>query len=209
VGIHLWAFAGISALIIVVPGPDTALVTKNAVLHGRNGALGTSLGVNAGLLIWTVAAAFGVAAVVRESAVAFMLLKLVGALYLIWLGLQSLRAAARRSHREDADDPKTRRGGARSGFRQGLCCDLANPKIGVFFTALLPQFVSPHEPVLVPFLLLGGVFVLMGLVWLCGYALLAARLSQVLTRPTIKTALDRVTGVALVGLGIRLGLEHR
>ena len=82
VGVHLWAFVGIAALVIVAPGPDTVVVTKNALLHGRRAALGTSLGVNTGLLIWTVAAALGVAAVVRESAVAFTVLKLVGAVYL-------------------------------------------------------------------------------------------------------------------------------
>lgn len=97
---HVWAFVGISILVIIAPGPDTVLVTKNAVLHGRSAALGTSLGVNTGLLIWTGAAAFGVAAVVRESAVAFTVLKLVGAVYLVWLGVQALRAARRHSVHE-------------------------------------------------------------------------------------------------------------
>ncbi len=95
------------------------------------------------------------------------------------------------------------------GFRQGLLSDLANPKIGIFFTSLLPQFISAREPVLAPFLLLGGLFVLMTLTWLCGYALLAAKISGVLTRPPVKAALDCVTGVVLVGLGVRLALEHR
>jgi threonine/homoserine/homoserine lactone efflux protein len=210
VGIHLWAFVGISLLVIVVPGPDTVMVTKNAVFHGRSAALGTSLGVNTGLLIWTVAAAFGLAAIVRESALASTVLKLIGALYLIWLGLQALRAAARQS----ADEPRNAvdlqgRGGVLLGFRQGLLSDLANPKIGVFFTALLPQFVSSGEPVLVPFLLLGGLFVLIGPVWLCAYALIAARIADVLVCPRVKATLDRLTGVVLVGLGIRLALERR
>jgi len=108
------------------------------------------MGVNTGLLIWTVAAAFGVAAIVRESALAFTAVKLIGALYLIWLGLQALRAAARHSAHELHDEADLRtRGGALLGFRQGLLSDLANPKIGAFFTALLPQFVSAREPALV------------------------------------------------------------
>jgi RhtB (resistance to homoserine/threonine) family protein len=209
-GIHLWAFLGISLLVIVAPGPDTAVVTKNALLHGRGAALGTSLGVNTGLLIWTITAALGIAAVVRASAVAFTILKLAGAAYLIWLGVQALREARHRSaHAVAGDDDFHRRMGALTGFRQGLLSDLANPKIGLFFTSLLPQFVSPHEPVLVPFLLLGGLFVVMTLTWLCGYALLAARISGVLTRPPVKAALDRVTGVVLIGLGLRLALERR
>lgn len=209
-GVHLWAFVGIAALVIIAPGPDTVLVTKNALLHGRGAALGTSLGVNTGLLIWTVAAAFGVAALVRESALAFTVLKLMGAAYLIWLGLGALRAARRRSAHELLGGPY--RGaplGALRGFRQGLLSNLGNPKIAVFFTSLLPQFVSPREPILEPFLLLGGLFVLMTLVWLCSYALLTARLSVVLARPAVKAALDAVTGVVLVGLGVRLALEPR
>jgi RhtB (resistance to homoserine/threonine) family protein len=209
-GIHLWAFVAIALAIILAPGPDTVLVTKNAVLHGRNAALATSLGVNAGLLIWTVAAALGLAAVVRESAIAFTGLKLIGAVYLIWLGLHALRAAHRHAAPElPASAGAGRQMAARLGFRQGLISNLANPKIAVFFTSLLPQFVSGRHPVLLPFLLLGGLFVMMTVVWLCGYALIAARASGVLTRPRVKAGLDRLTGVVLVGLGIRLALERR
>lgn len=209
-GIHLWAFVGISLLVIIAPGPDTALVTKNAVLHGRSAALGASLGVNAGLVIWTCAAAFGVAAVVRESAAAFTVLKLIGAFYLVWLGVQAIRAARRHSaHEPIGAGDLSGRVRALRGFRQGLFSNLANPKIAVFFTSLLPQFVSSRDPVLLPFLLLGGLFVLMTLAWLCGYALVAAKISDVLTRPAIKAALDRVTGAVLVSLGVRLALERR
>jgi threonine/homoserine/homoserine lactone efflux protein len=96
-----------------------------------------------------------------------------------------------------------------TGFRQGLFSNLGNPKIAVFFTGLLPQFVTPGRAVLEPFLLLGGLFVLMGVVWLIGYALLAARAAAVFSRPRVKAAIDGVTGVVLVGLGLRLALEHR
>jgi RhtB (resistance to homoserine/threonine) family protein len=210
VGVHLWAFVGIAALVIVAPGPDTVLVTKNALIHGRRAALGTSLGVNTGLLIWTVAAALGLAAVVRESAVAFTVLKLVGAVYLVWLGLQALRAARRHAVSEPLHATRqSPRVGALLGFRQGLLSNLANPKIAVFFTGLLPQFVSAREPILEPFLLLGGLFVLMTVVWLSGYALLAVRASALLGRPRVRATLDRVTGVVLVGLGVRLALERR
>jgi RhtB (resistance to homoserine/threonine) family protein len=210
VGVQLWPFVGIAALVIVAPGPDTVLVTKNALMHGRRAALATSFGVNTGLLIWTVAAALGVAAVVRESAVAFTVLKLIGAVYLVWLGLQALRAARRHAAPEALHAARqSPRVGALLGYRQGLLSNLANPKIAVFFTGLLPQFVSPGKPILEPFLLLGGLFVLMTVVWLSGYALVAARASAVLGRPRVRAALDRVTGVVLVGLGVRLALERR
>jgi threonine/homoserine/homoserine lactone efflux protein len=201
---------GIAVVVIVAPGPDTVLVTKNALLHGRAVALGTAFGVNAGLLVWTGASAFGVASVVRESAVAFNVLKIVGAAYLVWLGVQALRASRRHVALESR--PAVGAGarvGALLGFRQGLMSNLANPKIAVFFTSLLPQFVSPRERVLGPLLLLGILFVLMGLAWLCGYALVAVKASSVLSRPRVKAALDAITGAVLVGLGVRLALERR
>jgi RhtB (resistance to homoserine/threonine) family protein len=209
VGVHLLVFIGVAAIVIVIPGPDTAVVTKNVLVHGRRVALGTSLGVSAGLSIWTLAAAVGIAGVVRASALAFTVLKLVGALYLIWLGVQALRAA-----RDTGAEPPLHVGprsamGALGGFRQGLFSDLANPKIGIFFTSLLPQFVDPGRAVLLPFLALGAVFVLMTLVWLCAYCVVAARAAETLQRPRVRAALDRFTGVVLIAIGVRLATEHR
>jgi RhtB (resistance to homoserine/threonine) family protein len=210
VGVHLLVFVGVAAIVIVIPGPDTAVVTKNVLLHGRRAAFGTSLGVSAGLSVWTIAAAVGVASVVRASAVAFTVLKLVGALYLVWLGIQALRAA---SHAAAGDHPAEL--GSRAtmtalaGFRQGFLSDLANPKIGIFFTSLLPQFVDSGRPVLLPFLLLGAIFVLMTVLWLGTYTVVAARAARTLQRPRVKAALDRVTGVLLIAIGIRLATEHR
>jgi RhtB (resistance to homoserine/threonine) family protein len=203
-------FIGVAAIVIVVPGPDTAVVTKNVLLHGRRAALGTSLGVTAGLAAWTIAAAIGVASLVRASTVAFTVLKLIGALYLIWLGIQALRAAhhaaaGAQASRALSVRPMT----ALGGFRQGFLSDIANPKIGVFFTSLLPQFVDPGRPILLPFLVLGTVFVLMTLLWLSAYCLVAARAAQTLQRPRVRAALDRVTGVVLIAIGLRVAAEHR
>jgi RhtB (resistance to homoserine/threonine) family protein len=210
VGAHLLVFIGVAAIVIVVPGPDTAVVTKNVLLHGRRVALGTSLGVTAGLAAWTIAAAIGVASLVRASAVAFTVLKLIGALYLIWLGIQALRAA-----RHAASGERIARGlsgrpmSALGGFRQGFLSDIANPKIGVFFTSLLPQFVDPGRPVLVPFVVLGAVFALMTMLWLAAYCLVAARAAQTLQRPRVRATLDRVTGIVLIAIGLRVAAEHR
>jgi len=179
------------------------------VLHGRRAALGTSLGVNTGLSVWTIASALGVASIIRASATAFAVLKLIGAAYLIWLGIQALRAARHRcaSTQSGVSGPEVV--GARAGFRQGLLSNLGNPKIAAFFTSLLPQFIGSGRSVLVPFLLLGGVFVVMTLLWLCAYALVAAKASSLLRRPRVKAALDRLTGVILIGLGLRLATDHR
>jgi RhtB (resistance to homoserine/threonine) family protein len=208
VGAHLLVFIGVAAIVIVIPGPDTAVVTKNVLVHGRRAAFGTSLGVSAGLSVWTLAAAVGVASVVRASVVAFTILKLAGALYLVWIGIQAFRAAG---HTESGALAMAKKPamGARGGFRQGFLSDLANPKIGIFFASLLPQFVSPGHSVLLPFLALGAVFVLMTVLWLSAYCLVAARAAQTLQRPRVKAAMDRFTGTLLIALGLRLAIEHR
>lgn len=206
---HLWLFFGIAAVVIVVPGPDTALVTKNAVLHGRRAALGTAFGVETGLAVWTVASALGVASVVRASDTAFTVLKLIGAAYLVWLGIQALRAALRGGSHSNPDSARRAALDGRGGFRQGLISDLANPKIGAFFTGLLPQFAGPGHSVLLPFLILGGLFVLMTVIWLCGYALVAVKASEVLRRRRVSTLIDSLSGVILIGFGVRLALERR
>jgi RhtB (resistance to homoserine/threonine) family protein len=209
-GIHLLAFIGVAVLLAIMPGPDTLIVTKNALLHGRSVALATIAGVSLGLIVWTAAAALGIAAVVRESAVAFTVLKIAGAVYLAWLGLGAIRAARHPIALDRVEaDGSGRRVGIRQGFRQGLLTNLGNPKIAIFFTSLLPQFVSGHRPGPAPFIVLGAVFSLIGLGWLSGYALLAARLSRLLSNPRVKAAVDRVSGVVLIGVGVRLALEQR
>ncbi len=158
---HFLVFVGVSAVVIVLPGPDTVVVTKNLLLHGRRSALATSLGVGGGLSMWTLAAAVGIASLLKASAVAFDVLKLGGAAYLIWLGIQALLAAR---HQIDGS-PGAGEAYARrpttlnrvASFRQGVLSDLANPKIGIFFTSLLPQFVDAGRPVLLPSLILGAV----------------------------------------------------
>ena len=209
-GLHLLVFIGVAAIVIVIPGPDTAVVTKNVLIHGRRAGLGTSLGVSAGLAIWTIAAAVGIASVVHASEVAFTALKLVGAVYLVWLGAQALRAAGREGTAEGTTQPTEGPTlSARGGFRQGCLSDLANPKIGIFFTSLLPQFVTAGRPVLLPFLVLGAVFVAMTVVWLFAYTMVAARDAETLKRPRVRAGLDRVTGVVLIAIGLRLAAEHR
>jgi threonine/homoserine/homoserine lactone efflux protein len=207
-GLHLTAFLGVAALVIVTPGPDTALTTKNALLYGRRPAIATAFGVVTGLLVWTAAAALGVAAVLHASATAFTAMKIVGGAYLIWLGIQTLRAAGHGAADVDASRGDRRLNVLR-GFRQGLINDLANPKIAAFFTSLLPQFIESGRSVLVPFLVLGAIFAAITLAWLVAFALMAAKAGGLLTRPRVKAALDRITGFVLVALGLRLATESR
>ncbi len=204
------AFLAVAVLLVVTPGADMALVSKNALLHGRRVALLTALGINAGIVVWTAAAALGVAALIRASATAFTVLKLAGAAYLIYLGLHGIWLSRRANQRDDGGrDQGSRRQDRPSGFRQGLLSNLLNPKIAVFFTSFIPQFVSPGQSVFLNSLALGAIFNLLGVAWLLAFALVVSRAGDLLRRPRVKVALDRFTGCVLVGLGLRLATEKR
>jgi threonine/homoserine/homoserine lactone efflux protein len=199
----LVAFIGVVAVIVVLPGPDMALVLQNGLTRGRRAAVETAIGINAGLLVWAVAAALGVAALLHASGPAFTLLKLAGAAYLVWLGLRALGAA----WRDTPDAPVERR--RTSPFRQGLLSNLLNPKIALVFTTLIPQFVDPGRPAAAQTLLLAAIFIAMGLVWLTTYALLVAKVGSLLRRSAVRRALNAVTGTVLTALGVRLAFERR
>jgi threonine/homoserine/homoserine lactone efflux protein len=205
---ELAAFLGVSALVIVLPGQDTVLTIRNTLLGGRRVGVYTALGVSSGLLLWAVAASAGLAALLASSEAAFAALKLAGAAYLVWLGLHALARALR-----DDDDALEMRPSAQlapgTAYRQGLVSNLGNPKIGVFFTSLLPQ-LTPAGGASFAFLLgLGLLFCLMTLAWLTGYAAVAARAGDVLRRGRVRRVLDSLTGAVLVALGLRLAAEQR
>jgi threonine/homoserine/homoserine lactone efflux protein len=203
VSVDLGPFLLVAAIVVITPGVDMAVVTRNALLDGGRAAVLTALGINLGVLFWVTAAALGLAAVVAASATAFAAIKLAGAVYLVYLGVMALRSG----QRAGGGDARSRK--ARSApFRQGLVSNLLNPKIAVFFTGLLPQFVGSHGSA-ADLLLLGLLFNALGVAWLTSYALLAARGRDVLSRPAVKRRLDRLTGIVLIGLGARLALERR
>jgi threonine/homoserine/homoserine lactone efflux protein len=200
------AFAAVAALIVVVPGPDMALVLRNGVAHGRGAAVATALGINVGLLVWALAAALGIAALLHASGTAFTVLKLAGAAYLVWLGLRALLDAWRGTGDAAASSHHRRRA---SPFRQGLLSNLFNPKIALVYTTLIPQFVDRGGSEIAQTFLLAAVFIAMGLVWLTGYALLVAEAGVLLRRPSVRRVVNAVSGAALTALGLRLALERR
>jgi threonine/homoserine/homoserine lactone efflux protein len=191
-------FVLVAAAVICTPGQDTALTIRNTLLGGRGNGLRTAQGVAVGQALWTLAASAGIAALVAASEPVFNAIRIAGAAYLVWLGLQALAAAVRGRPLEE------RPRGSAAGFRQGLLSNLANPKMAVFFTSLLPQFGTGFGGLLA----LGLVFSTMTLAWLSGYALAVARTKRLLVRGRVRRALDAVTGLALVGLGARLAAER-
>jgi threonine/homoserine/homoserine lactone efflux protein len=206
---NLGAFLALSALLAIAPGPDTAITTRNALVGGRRAGLFTILGVAFGLCVWTLATAAGVAALLRASEPAFVALKVAGAIYLVLLGVQAIRAALRRPPPERAAGVVRREIPSRVALRQGALTNLGNPKIAVFFTSFLPQFTPAHHATFAGLVLLGLLFCLVGLSWLTAYVLAVARIGDFLRRPRPRRVLDGFTGAVLVGFGIRLAAERR
>ena len=203
---ELLAFVGVAALVIVTPGQDTALTIRNTLVGGRRAGLATALGVSSGQAVWTVAASAGVAALIVASEPAFIALKFAGATYLVVLGLQTLRGAFRGDPPQRARAAGSGEGGA---LRQGLLSNLANPKMAIFFTSLLPQFAPADGPAFPVLLAFGLLFCAMTFAWLCAYATAVSRARNLLARPRIRRTLDAVMGTALVALGARLAAHER
>ena len=199
---NLLLFAGVSLVVIVTPGPDTALTVRNALLGRRSGIL-TAVGVGTGQLAWALLTACGVASVLAAHQGALTVLRLAGAAYLVGLGAHALWASW---HSPSTTPPPRPRHGARRSFAQGLVSNLANPKMAVFFLSLLPQFAGP-DPSLSALAGLGLLFAVMTVMWLAAYALVVDRARNVLQRNAVRRWMDRVTGAVLIGLGVRVAIE--
>jgi threonine/homoserine/homoserine lactone efflux protein len=199
----LATFVPAAALIILVPGPDTLIVLRSIVRRGRAHGWATAAGVLSGLAVWAVVAAVGLAAVLRASETAYAVLRIAGACYLGYLGLQSLRSLARKQPRDETE----RSGIIGTGYPAGLVTNLLNPKVGVFFVTFLPGFVPSGYPVGVTSLLFGGLFLLLTFGYFVLLLTFAARLTEWMRTPRVRRRLDAVTGAVLIGFGVRLGTE--
>ena len=203
----LWAFFGISALIIATPGPDTALTVGNTLRGGRRGGGFTAAGVAAGQTIWALATSAGLVALLVASEPVFEAVKWLGAAYLMWLGAHSIRSAWRgRVAPMAAGAGAQPRLSRATAFRQGLLSNLGNPKMAVFFSSLLPQFSDASFGSLA---CLGLVFCAMTVVWLVAYAVAISLAGGFVRRRTVWRTVEAVTGAALVALGLKLAAEQR
>lgn len=205
---HLLVFLVGSLVVTVVPGPDMALITRQVVTRGRRAAQATILGNLSGLVVHASALAVGLSAILVASATAYNVVKLAGAGYLVFLGLQSLHQARRTRAETNTASPKLapKRG---NPYLQGLISTVLNPKPALFFVSYLPQFVDRHGPVTLQVSFLAAIHILVGFVWLTTYASLVSRMQVAITRPRIKAALERATGAVLIALGVRVAVADR
>lgn len=207
-------------LITLVPGIDTALVTRNVVARGRRAGLVTALGTSSGLFVHAAAVALGVSAILVRSATAFTALKLCGAVYLTILGVLALRASWRQGTPPTQAQPETgplqtapRRPRRRclrlsNPYMQGLLTNVTNPKAAVFFLTFLPQFLTAGHAVILHALALAVIPVTLSLAWLGAYTLLIGRFTAFLRRPTVRRYQERLLGIVFIGFGIRLAAER-
>jgi threonine/homoserine/homoserine lactone efflux protein len=232
----LLAFVPVALLLTLIPGADTALVTRNALALGLRGARWTILGILTGCLIHATASALGLSAILATSARAYETVKLVGAAYLVWIGIQSIRHAGSDGGYGSLDFARDDKYGSLDSarddkyaqlpshperaqrvegsapdhpFMQGFLTNILNPKVALFYLTFLPQFIPAGAPVLRTSLLLAMIHNVLGFAWLSLYARFVDRLRSALTRPVVKGWLERVTGGVLVTIGARLAWDRR
>lgn len=206
--VALLSFAAASAVLVIVPGPDTLVVVRGVVQGGRGTGLRTSLGVLSGLVIWVLAAVLGLSAMLKASEYGYTALKVVGAAYLIYMGVQSLRAVIRGTALGEQPAAPMETSWRTGGFTAGFLTDLLNPKIGVLFVSLLPGFVPAGYSVTWTTLALGGVYIALTAIY-CGVLIAASgTVTRWMRTPRTRRMLDGVAGVALIGFGAKLVTER-
>jgi threonine/homoserine/homoserine lactone efflux protein len=203
------AFTGAAALIVLLPGPDTLVVIRSILRGGRRQGVLTALGNLVGLTIWVTCAVLGIAAVLKASEIGYDTLRVVGACYLIFLGVQAWRS---RGAIEDDRDLESGEAAGRSGmlgtgFRAGILTNLLNPKVGVFFVTFLPGFVPDGSSVALTTATFGAIFVALTALYWVALLGLAGRVRTWMSTPTIRRRLDVATAGILVAFGVRLATE--
>ena len=203
------AFTLLAALMTLSPGADTLLVVRNVLRGGRRDGLATAFGICSGLYVHALLSALGISVILMHSAAAYTALKIAGAAYLMWLGVQSLRSAAREQPRASVGNALPVLVPAWQSWREGFITNVLNPKVIVFYLALLPQFIGAGDPVLAKSLLLTAIHVVEGIVWFAIVSFLVDRSRRFFLRPLLRRWIDGLCGAFLVALGVRLALARQ
>ena len=206
-----WAFIALAVLLTISPGADTVLTLRNTLSGGTRAGLCTMAGICSGFVFQPLLATLGVAALFVRLPIAFAIVKIAGAFYLVFLGGQSLREAFRLWRVRSSEQGFTRTVTPNNGwkrYREGLLTNALNPKIAVFYFAVLPQFIKPGDPALVKSLMMTLCHYAMGAIWLGGIAVCAGKLRAWLTRPRLNASLEAISGLAMIGFGARLAFSR-
>src|SRR5262249_16352119 len=207
------AFAVVAGLLTVTPGADTMLVIRNVMARGRAAGLQTTVGACCGVFIHATLSALGLSLILIKSATAFEIVKLVGAGYLVWLGVHALRQAIRRIPGQEQLDgaavvSTTIASRGRRSFLEGFLSNVLNPKVAMFYLAFLPQFMSPGDWVFGKSMLLATIHFVEGVVWMSALTFSIARVRAWITQTRVRRTIEATTGVVLIGFGARLALDR-
>lgn len=201
-----WTFVLLTLFVIMSPGVDTALITKRTLLEGRKDGFQMAMGLASGSMVHTIAVAFGLSAILLKSALAFEVVKYIGALYLIYLGLSTfIRRKQRPEELDTGEDFKK----VSSAFKQGFLSNILNPKVAVFFLTFLPQFVTNDNAAMWQLIVMGLTYTVLSIVWFLFYVYFINYVRKWLMAPRVQNIMDKGTGLVLVGFGLTLALEKR
>lgn len=204
---NFYLFVLMCIFFIILPGPDTAISTKNTITAGKVGGLKTVLGICCALLIHTSAAVLGLSAIIVKSALLFSVFKYVGAVYLLYLGVKTLWSLKKKEVAVSVEMNKKSKMVSTSCFKQGFLTDLLNPKVAILFLTFFPQFVDPGSNTFLPFVIMGTTYTVMTALWSLLYVYLINHISAFMKKPKTQNIIEGITGTILIGFGIRLFLE--
>lgn len=195
-----FTFIIMTLFVVMSPGIDTALITKRTIADGKSAGFQMAFGITVGSLFHTVAATLGLSALLLQSALAFNILKLIGAIYLIFLGIKAILQKKVDIQNKD----EINEGRHRSAFQEGLLSNILNPKVVIFFLTFLPQFVTDSDNAMGQFLLMGCIYALLSIIWFVAYVICLHYIREWLLSPKVQNWMEKATGIVLIGFGIKL-----
>ncbi|WP_370222352.1 LysE family translocator [Cytobacillus sp.] len=202
-----FTFLVLSLFVVMSPGIDTALITKRTIADGRKDGYKMGLGITAGSLVHTFAAAFGLSAILMQSAAAFEIIKYAGAVYLIYLGLSSFISMKKK--KDAGIETEVNSDMKKSAFKQGLLSNVLNPKVAMFFLTFLPQFVKTGENASQQLIIMGIIYTLLSISWFFIYVYFINYMREWLMSPKVQRVMDKATGLVLIGFGLKLALDKQ
>ncbi|MCM3401050.1 LysE family translocator [Cytobacillus oceanisediminis] len=202
-----FTFLILSLFVVMSPGIDTALITKRTIADGRTDGYKMGLGITAGSLVHTFAAAFGLSAILMQSAAAFEIIKYAGAVYLIYLGLSSFISMKKK--KDAGIETEVESDMKKSAFKQGLLSNVLNPKVAMFFLTFLPQFVKTGENASQQLIIMGIIYTLLSISWFFIYVYFINYMREWLMSPKVQRVMDKATGLVLIGFGLKLALDKQ
>jgi len=205
----LLAFVATAGLLTITPGLDTAMVLRSATSGGPRAGAAAGVGICGGVLVWGVGAAFGLTAILAASALAFIIVKWIGAAYLVYLGVKLILKPRASLNQPTPEFRPSYMDGMGEALKRGFTTNILNPKVGVFYVTFLPQFIPNGVNIALFTLLLAGMHVLLNLAWFFMLISLTIPLSAVLAKPRVVMILDRLTGCVFLAFGAKLAVAHR